>query len=188
MNDKTQATIPEAINCLNQGGIIAYPTEAVYGLGCDPFNANAVAHLLSLKHRALKKGFILIASDWQQIKYLVTPIEPRALAQVFATWPGPVTWLFPATHEVPKWIRGEHTTVAVRITAHPVAKQLCEKFGNPIVSTSANIEGYPPARDARTLQLTFGKKIDLIVAGKLGSSPTPTQIRDAITGEIIRSA
>jgi L-threonylcarbamoyladenylate synthase len=188
MTKKPQPTLTAAINCLHAGGVIAYPTEAVYGLGCDPFNADAVTRLLQIKHRSIKKGFILIASDWKQIQFLVEPIDPQKLVRVFASWPGPITWVFPATTEVPYWVRGEHTSIAVRVTAHPLAKALCEQYGKPLISTSANLDGYPPVRDARTLQMTFGDKLDLILPGQLGNSRRPTEIRDAITGEIIRPA
>lgn len=186
MNEKPQPTLTDAVRCLQTGGVIAYPTEAIYGLGCDPFNSEAVTRLLQIKHRSIKKGFILIASAWEQIESLVEPIDPKALARVFASWPGPVTWIFPATAEVPFWVRGEHTTVAVRVTAHPLANALCTAFGKPLISTSANLDNFPPIRDARTLQMTFGNKLDLILSGPLGNSYRPTEIRDARSGEIVR--
>ncbi|OGT47498.1 MAG: threonylcarbamoyl-AMP synthase [Gammaproteobacteria bacterium RIFCSPHIGHO2_12_FULL_41_15] len=180
-------SITEAIACLNRGGIIAYPTEAVYGLGCDPLSVEAVTRILQLKHRSIKKGFILIGASWEQLQSLVEPINPRALVQVLASWPGPMTWIFPASPEVPRWIRGDHTTVAIRVTDHPIAKRLCEGFGKPIISTSANVEGYPPLRDARMLHMTFGKAIDQIVEGPVGKSHRPTEMRDAVSGEVIRA-
>ena len=179
--------LDEAVACLRNGGVIAYPTEAVYGLGCDPLNVDAIALLLQLKHRALRKGFILIAAEWQQVQHFVEPIDPQALAHVFASWPGPVTWAFPASPEAPAWIRGAHTTVAVRVTNHPLAKALCARFGAALVSTSANVEGHPPMRDEKMLRMTFGAKIDKILPGKVGGALHPTEIRDAITGEVLRS-
>ena len=130
-----------AVKCLKQGKVIAYPTEAVYGLGCDPDNVDAVSRILQIKHRALDKGFILIASSWEQIQPLVMYLTPDLLTRVFATWPGPITWLFPASKQVPAWIRGNHDSVAVRVTAHPIARALCEQFGGPLISTSCNIAG-----------------------------------------------
>ena len=180
------ATLDPAITALRQGGVIAYPTEAVYGLGCDPYNVDAITRILLLKQRSIKKGFIVIASEWDQLASWVEPIAPPALARVFASWPGPVTWVFPATPEVPLWVRGQHTTVAVRVTDHPIAKALCHQFGKPIISTSANIEGHPPIRDAALVKMAFGNKVDVIVSGQVGNSHQPTQIRDAITGKIVR--
>lgn len=176
-----------ALQCLKQGKIIAYPTEAVYGFGCDPFNSDAVTRLLQLKQRSIEKGLILVAAEWSQIESLVEPIPPRALAQVLATWPGPYTWLFPARSATPNWIRGRHRTVALRVSAHPIVQQLCKAYGGPIVSTSANREGEPPLRDSRTLQMMFGKQIDLIIPGKVGGQNNPTTIRDAVSGLVVRA-
>ena len=177
----------KAVACLREGGVIAYPTEAVYGLGCDPFNVDAVARLLQIKNRSIKKGFILLASEWKQLQPLVHAIDPHALARVFSTWPGPVTWVFPAASDVPAWIRGEHTSIAVRVTDHPIAKAICQQFDGPIISTSANREGHPPFRDARMIEMAFAKALDCVVSGSVGDSLRPTQIRDAITGEVLRA-
>lgn len=175
----------KALSCLRQGGVIAYPTEAVYGFGCDPFNGDAVAKLLQLKQRSVDKGLIVVASEWEQIESWVQPIPPRALAQVLASWPGPNTWVFPASSLAPGWIRGRHTTVALRVSAHPVVQALCRAFG-PLVSTSANREGEPPLRDSRTLQMMFGKQVGFIVPGLVGGQLNPTTIRDAISGLVLR--
>ncbi len=172
---------------MDQGGVIAYPTEAVYGLGCDPFNAHAIAKILQLKQRSIEKGFILIAERWEQVASLVLPIKPRALHQVLDTWPGPITWVFPANKDtVPKWIQGQHQGIAIRISNHPIVQALCYQFKKPLVSTSANIQGQPPIRDAHTVKMTFGHQINVIIDGKLGSQIHPTTIKDAITGEVIR--
>lgn len=176
----------KAVDCLKKGGVIAYPTEAVFGLGCDPDNIDAVSRILQIKHRAIDKGFILIASEWEQLESLVNYVRPDALTQVFETWPGPVTWLFPASEKVPHWICGNHDSVAVRVTAHPIAKALCEAFGGPIISTSCNKSGDPPARDVRTIELTLSNTVDCIVDGKVGGQLKPTEIRDVLTGEVIR--
>lgn len=186
MMEPTRADYLECVQYLRQGKIVAYPTEAVYGLGCDPFNADAVANLLHLKHRAMKKGFILIAASWEQVEPLVEMLETKTLAHVLSTWPGPHTWAFPAKPHVPEWIRGVHKTVAIRVIAHPIAKKLCEMYGGPIVSTSANISDYPPIRDYRTMQMSFGDKISMILPGKVGGLMRPTSIRHAVTGEILR--
>jgi L-threonylcarbamoyladenylate synthase len=176
-----------AVQKLKTGKVLAYPTEAVFGLGCDPFNIDAVSRILQIKHRALDKGFILIASSWEQIQPLVMYLQPDLLTRVFATWPGPVTWLFPASKQTPFWITGNRNSVAVRVTAHPTAKALCEEFGGPIVSTSCNKSGDPPARDIRNIQLTLSDTVDYAIEGKLGGRMRPTEIRDALTGEVIRS-
>lgn len=181
------ADLQAALTSLNQGKVIAYPTEAVYGFGCDPFCADAVGRLLQLKQRSVEKGLILVAADWQQIESLVEPIPPRALVQVFATWPGPHTWVFPASSAVPSWISGKHTSVALRVSAHPVVQELCRAYGGPLVSTSVNRDGQPPLRDYRTVQMMFGKQLDFIVPGKVGGQNNPTIIRDAISGMVLRN-
>lgn len=184
--DEYTRSIKQTVEALQQGKVIAYPTEAVYGLGCDPFNPHAVIQILTLKNRSIKKGFILIASEWKQVEALTQPLDPKTLAHVFSTWPGPVTWLFPATTEVPYWVKGDHNTVAIRVTAHPLARLLCRHFGGAIISTSANLEGQPPTQDLKMLRIIFGNKIDGILEGALGTSKRPSEIRDAISGEILR--
>lgn len=181
-----QESISAGVKALQQGEIISYPTEAVYGLGVDPFNDNAIADLLRLKHRPLSKGFILIASTWRQIEHLVKPLSPQILTQIHATWPGPNTWLFPASSEVPQWLTGGHDTIALRVTAHPVAHALCEQFGGPIVSTSANLQGQPPARNLQTLYAYFQHDVAVHVDGECGTQHNPSRICDAITGQVVR--
>lgn len=179
--------IEAASDALKHGLLIAYPTEAVFGLGCDPFNEKAVHELLSLKHRAVEKGLILIAHDWHQIVDLCTAVNETALHRAHSTWPGPVTWVFPASEKAPPWICGNHPSIALRITQHPLASALCAAFGGPIVSTSANVEGAPPAQDSATVQRYFNSDLNLILEGSLGNLAKPTPIKDILTGEIFRS-
>ena len=142
--------------------------------------------LLSLKRRPIKKGLILIASDWSQLSPLVQPVSPGVFASVRLTWPGPITWVFPASDLAPMWIRGDHTTIAVRVTDHPIASTLCTHFGGPIVSTSANIDGFTPMKDERSIAMTFPNQIDTIVSGALGGRTRPSEIRHVLTGDVIR--
>lgn len=172
---------------LRAGGIVAYPTEAVYGLGCDPLNPQAVSRLLAIKHRPWRKGLILIAASPQQLEPYLEPVAPALQEQLSRSWPGPVTWLLPAREAVPRWLRGEHRTLAVRVTAHPLASALCEAFGGPLVSTSANLAGHAPARSALRVQGKLGGQVDYILHGSLGESEKPTEIRDARTGRIVRA-
>lgn len=177
-----------ARHILQVGGIVAYPTEAVYGLGCDPLNPRAVMRLLALKQRPWQKGLILIASNREQLVPYLSPIPPAVEDKLAQTWPGPVTWLLPALPEVPYWLRGIHDTLAVRVTAHPVAAALCDAFGGPIVSTSANLAGHPPARNALRVRRALGERVDEILHGELGELLQPTEIRDAMSGRVIRPA
>jgi L-threonylcarbamoyladenylate synthase len=181
-----QKDINNAVAIVKQGGIIAYPTEAVFGLGCDPFNENTVLRLLKLKQRSIDKGLILIAAKWQDVKNLSQPLAHNILQKAFATWPGHITWVFPATKLVPAWIRGAHKSVALRITNHPIAQKICEAYGGPIVSTSANIEGQTPAHTTDEVLQYFPHELDYIVPGNVGKSQQPTKICDILTGKVLR--
>jgi L-threonylcarbamoyladenylate synthase len=185
---KNLSPIDQAQHVLTTGGIIAYPTEAVWGLGCDPDNQQAVCRLLALKQRPMAKGLILVAAQLEQLKPYLSPLTEVELAQLKASWPGPYTWLIKASNTAPGWITGNHSTLAVRVSAHPTVRALCLAWGVPLVSTSANPAGQPPARDLLTLDNYFGNKLDYIVAGELGGQQQPTQIRDLASGKLIRSA
>jgi L-threonylcarbamoyladenylate synthase len=175
-----------AVRLLQQGELIAYPTEAIYGLGCDPLNEDAVVELLALKQRPVDKGLILIASSWQQLKpYLVTD-NSAMLEPVLATWPGPTTWIIPAQRWVPKWLTGQHNSLAVRVTKHPLVTRLCKNFGGPIVSTSANISDQQPARTPYQILKTFGSQTPYIVKGSTSGFAQATPIFDAMTGKRLR--
>ena len=178
--------IKRAAAILHQGGIIAYPTEGIWGLGCDPADAQAVLRLLALKHRPWQKGLILIAADYEQLAPYVTA-TPALLKRVRATWPGPVTWLLPTRDEAPPWLCGIHRSLAVRVTAHPVAAALCRRFGGALVSTSANLSGHPAARRHLQVRRHFGAELDYIVPGPLGAQAGATEIRDAVSGSVIRT-
>jgi L-threonylcarbamoyladenylate synthase len=178
----------QAVRTLQTGGIVAYPTEAIYGLGCDPLNAATVIDLCAIKQRPLEKGLILIASRFKQLKPFLAPLDKATKRMVKSTWPGPVTWLLPAHPDTPEWLTGTHNTIAVRITAHPMAAALCKAFQSPLVSTSANISNHPPARTPLQVQQIFGEKVDLILHGDTGGRKKPTEIRDAATGKTIRTA
>lgn len=177
----------ETSRCLLGGGVIAYPTEAVYGLGCDPLNARAVQRLLELKQRPLAAGLILIAADFSQIEPFLDNLPPALRRRIGATWPGPITWLLPARPETPVWLRGRHATLAVRVTAHPGSAALCRAFGGALVSTSANPRGREPARCPLQVQRYFRDSIDYLVPGPLGQRQRPSEIRDARTGKVLRS-
>lgn len=173
-----------AVHCLRRGGIIAYPTEAVFGLGCDPDAAVAVRRILALKRRPESKGLILIAAGLEQLDPYVAPLDAGQRRRVQA---GRVTWLVPARPETPRWLRGAHDTLAVRVTAHPIAVALCRAAGMPLVSTSANPGGRPPARTALAVRRQLGQGVDLIVPGAVGGAARPSEIRDLLTGNVLRA-
>lgn len=182
----THQHIAQAAAVLNSSGVVAYPTEAVWGLGCDPFCATAVERVLAMKHRARGKGLILIAASIQQFQPFLAGLLPKYRGQLEASWPGAQTWLVPNNHVAPPWVTGGRDTLALRVTDHPVAAALCHKFGGPLVSTSANPHGLPPAKSVLKVKLYFRDKLDYLVPGLLGKSNKPTPIKHLITGETIR--
>ncbi len=182
----TDSRLREAARRLRLGQVIAYPTEAVYGLGCDPLNAAAVQRILAIKRRSLNKGLIVIAASLEQLERFLDPLDATALACLQATWPGPVTWLAPA-RRTPVWLRGAHNSLAVRVTAHPLAAALCRAWGGPLVSTSANSGGHPPARSALAVRRRLGTQVDYILAGPVGGAARPSEIRDLSSGRIVRA-
>lgn len=169
---------------LKRGEIIAYPTEAVYGLGCDPFNQTAVLRLLDLKQRSIDKGLILLIAEWAQLPALIESKSSIQFDAIKASWPGPVTWLFPKSKAIPYWLSGSHDTIAIRMSAHSTAKQLASKA--PLVSTSANVSGQEPARSLADLALQFPSGIDAFFEGDLGCQTQPSRIIDACSGECFR--
>jgi len=180
--------IDEAAPLLQRGGVLAYPTEAVWGLGCDPDNEAAVLRLLELKQRPVDKGLILVAAHLDPLRrWLDLPaLPPDRLAVVLASWPGPHTWVMPAAADAPAWITGGRDSIAVRISAHPVVTALCEGFGGALVSTSANRGGEPPAYTRGELDPLLNDAIDGIVAGETGGLAQPTPIRVALDGSMLR--
>ncbi len=176
----------KAIDALKHDGVIAYPTEAVYGLGCSPFSKKAVEKLLALKHRATAKGFILIAADFSQLEPLLQALPPERLNLVLPTWPGPVSWAWPKTDKVPAYIHGDWDSVVVRVSAHPIVRQLCLQFGGPLVSTSANLHGETPCKTANEVRECFADRLDYILEGAVGDLDKPTPIYDALTGKVLR--
>ena len=173
---------------LRGGGVIAYPTETVYGLGCDPLNAAAIMTILTLKQRDIGKGLILIGSDIAHLAPYVAPDQQRLLPLLERKQATPTTWLVPAHPDTPRWITGDRASIALRMTRHPIAARLCRDLGGALVSTSANPGGRPPARSALQVRRYFSDTLDYIVTGDSGLSGTPSEIRDAASGAIIRNA
>ncbi len=170
----------------NRGGLFAYPTEGVFGLGCDPLNEKAVMRLLKLKQRPIEKGLILLAANWKQLAAYMGKLSDKQCQTLKQSWPGPITWLVPASDKVPAWIRGKHQTVAMRITKHPVAKQLCEKLDSAIVSTSANLADTQPCKDEQSVISNFATQVDIIIPGQTDGLTKPTPIFNLNTEHQLR--
>ncbi len=178
--------IREAIRGLEAGGLIAYPTETLYGFGCDPFNANAVLRLLALKQRPIRNGLILIASDFSQLEPLLLPLKADIRKRVSRLPTKPTTWVLPCRPEIPTWLRGQHSTLAVRITRHPLAAELCKQWGGPLVSTSANIHGRPPLRNLLCARRMFDGQLNILFQDSLNCDADASEIRDGITNQVLR--
>lgn len=176
-----------AVEILHQGGVIAYPTEAVWGLGCDPWDEAAVTRILELKQRPQQKGLILVAANPGQIDYLLEPLPEHLRETALQQWPGPVTCLLPDVRgQVPEWLRGRHDSIAVRVSAHPLVAALCEMFGGPLVSTSCNPAGRPAARSPWQVRRYFDGGLDGILPGPLGGRRRPSRIIDLVTNRVLR--
>jgi len=186
-NNLPKDPIATMVKILKKEEVIAYPTEAVFGVGCDPDSETAVHRLLELKQRPVEKGLILIAANFAQLKPYIddSMLSDTQRQAIFACWPGPVTFVFPAKPTTPRWLTGRFDSLAVRVTDHPLVVELCEAYGKPLVSTSANLSGLPPCRTAQEVVAQFGPDFP-VVDVPTGGRQNPSEIRDALTGELFR--
>ncbi|MCZ4060048.1 L-threonylcarbamoyladenylate synthase type 1 TsaC [Pantoea sp. LMR881] len=186
-NQHPSGSLSDCVSHLNRHEVIAYPTEAVFGLGCDPDSEKAVMALLALKQRPVEKGLILIAADYAQLEPYISDRELSVIQRerMFACWPGPVTFVVPAPPHTPRWLTGQFDSLAIRVSDHPDVQALCRAFGKPLVSTSANLSGQPPCRTAEEVKQQFGEQFP-VLQGKTGGRLNPSEIRDVITGDLIR--
>jgi L-threonylcarbamoyladenylate synthase len=178
--------IEGAAALLRRGGVLAYPTEGVFGLGCDPDDRAAFERIFAIKQRPPAQGVLLIAADFAQVEGWIGEVPAAALGRARAAWPGAHTFIFPRSPRVPDWVAGGHDGIALRVTAHAPAAALCRVFGGPLVSTSANRHGVAPGRSAQDIAALFGDELDGVLDAPLGGLDRPTPITDAVTGAIIR--
>lgn len=179
--------LQQAARAILAGGVVAYPTEGVWGLGCLPGNEAAVGRILALKGRSVDKGLILVAGDEAQFAPLLTDLDSHQRATLSASWPGPNTWLIPHSDRVPCWISGQHPKVALRVSDHPVVQALCTLCNSPLVSTSANPQGLPSALTAKEVSDYFSDGIDALSPGETGGRGRPSVIRDLLSGQAVRA-
>lgn len=184
---KNSSALSDVLRALQQEEVIAYPTEAVFGLGCDPDSEKAVNALLALKQRPWQKGLILIAANYEQLKPYVNDaaLSDAQREAIFSVWPGPVTWVIPARPETPRWLTGSFDSLAVRVSDHPLVQQLCAQYGKPVVSTSANLSGQEACRTTDEVRIQFGPSLP-VLTGQVGGRLNPSEIRDALTGKQFR--
>jgi L-threonylcarbamoyladenylate synthase len=176
----------KAVATLDHGGLIAYPTEAVWGLGCDPLNQQAVMNLLKLKQRPIEKGLILVADSLEACIDWFAPLSEQQYLLLEKSWPGFKTWVIPAACWVPFWIKGIHSGLALRVSKHSLIRKLCEAFGGPVISTSANHYGLPPIRNQWQLRRAFGHQLDFVLTGRLGAEQNPSPIFDLLSEKQLR--
>ena len=177
-------SITRAADTLLHGGVIAYPTEGVFGLGCLPGDTRALSQLLRIKQRDPAKGLILLASNAAQLDAWIDLPDGTRIPDPDPNTP--VTWIAPAHRNVPAIVRGQHSGIAVRITTNRTAAAICDAVGSPITSTSANIAGLPVAKNHIMLRRKFGGLVDYVVPGDCGPTKGPSEIRDLLTGLTIR--
>jgi L-threonylcarbamoyladenylate synthase len=173
---------------LKSGGVIAYPTESIFGLGCDPNNRKAVQRILRLKGRTQRKGLILVADRLSKLQSYMAPLSDAQTSQMLQSWQNPVrghTWLVPAARHCPKWLTGKHTTLAVRVSNHALTARLSRESGSALVSTSANRSGCQPAKTTRECYRLFGKQVR-VIKGLTGRAKKPSIIQDMANGKIVR--
>ena len=184
----TISTIEHAAEVFTRGGIIAYPTEAVFGLGCDPDNDEGVNKLLSLKERSVDKGLILLAANYAQLlPYLDNDaISQDQCALILSRWPAALTQVLPANNNISPLLCGVFNSIAVRVTNHPDVVALCNLTNKAIVSTSANLSGQPPATTWQQVEQKLGDKVDYIIKTDTLGFFKPTSIIDGLTGSVIR--
>ncbi|AFP84828.1 Sua5/YciO/YrdC/YwlC family protein [secondary endosymbiont of Ctenarytaina eucalypti] len=183
----TLLDIKSLLTVLRKQRVIAYPTEAVFGLGCDPDSEIAVQALLKLKRRSWQKGLILVAGHYAQLTDYIdeSALDNTVRERIFSRWPGPVTWVMPAHPTAPYWLTGQYASLAVRNSAFEPVRRLCLAFGKPLVSTSANLTGMPPARTTAEVHDQLGVAFPVfneVVEGR----DNPSEIRDALSGDLIR--
>jgi len=170
---------------IRQGGIIAYPTESCFGLGCDPRNRKAINKIIKLKKRSLNKNFILIGSSIKQFNYFLNPLDNSTSTNLFSKWPGPHTWLMTANNRCPNWLKS-NSKIALRISSFSSCQLLTKSLDMAITSSSLNLTGKIPLKNYRDVCRFLPKQVKLI-KGRVGKSKRPSVIQDFKTKKIIRS-
>lgn len=180
-------SVAKLADIIRQGGVIAYPTEGVWGLGCDPYNHAAVERILTLKDRPESKGLILIAGEPTALSPWKANLDTPSYQRLISANTIPTSWVVPDTHIAPSWVRGEHQSVAIRLSQHPPVQALCCAFQGVLVSTSANPAGLAPAMSAAEVHQYFGDRIDAIFDAPLGGASQPSQVKDILTDTVFRA-
>ncbi len=183
------SAVLDAVTVLKNEGIIAYPTESVFGLGCDPDSNNALSTIIGIKRRDPSKGMLLVCHDFLLAEKYVNLSKVSDEDRVFVRnyWPGPYTFLFPASSFCKQLLIGDHSTIAIRVSTHPIIKMLCTEFNKPIVSTSANLSGELPCLTSADVHRAFNNSVNFILDGETLGYSKPSTIIDLKTREILRN-
>ena len=164
---------------------MACPAEGVWGLSCNPFDELAVQHLLALKQRPVHKGLIVVSDTREAFLAVLNPLPSSQCEAIYASWPGPNTWLVPNLGLFPPWVTGDSDEVAIRVTSSPALAALCRAFGGPLISTSANPAGLTPPRQAWEVRRYFGGALPYM-PGAVDAAGKPSTICRASDGKVIR--
>lgn len=184
INMSSNFQLCQAAKIISNNGIISYPTDSVYGLGCDPLSEIAVNRILKLKNRPVEKGLIIIAGNINQLLPFID--ISKSEAEKIITTNEAISWLVKKSEITPHWISGKHSKVAIRICKHPLVINLCKLLNQPIVSTSANPAGAKPATSNPQSRRYFLNQVDYYLTGPLGPLKKPTSIINIETGLVIR--
>lgn len=163
--DRFGTSMEKAAVVLRQGGIVAFPTETYYGLAVDPYCEAAVARLFQVKARPAHKPLLVLIDRIEQLPEVAAEIPAQYPVLMEKFWPGPLTLVFPARADLPKLLTGNTGRVGVRISPHPIARELIRRAGRPITATSANISDLAPAKTAHEVLAMFRDHLDYIFDG-----------------------
>lgn len=173
----SREAVRHAIEVLRQGGVVAFPTDTLYGLAADPRSVEAVERLFAIKGRDAGHAVPLIAASGEQASQAAV-FDDRATRVASAFWPGPLSIVLPAREGIRAEILGAGRSVAVRVPAHPVARALCEAFGFCVTATSANISGQPPTASPQVVANTLGALVDYVLDDGESPGGRPSTIVD----------
>ena len=181
----THLKIQQASAAILAGGVIAYPTEGVYGIGCLPDDPLAVDRILRIKGRTARQGLILVAPNISLLEPWIAPTE-QELERLQRPVSKPTTWIVTAAPGISQLLSGGRDTLAVRISAHPIVAALCNASSSALVSTSANRSGHRAAKTALQARCWLGNLLDYVISAPLGGAAGPSEIRVAQSDQVIR--
>lgn len=180
------AALQRAVTVLHEGGVVAFPTDTVYGLCCDLYNEAAVAKIYHLKGRPARMPLIAMFAEMEDWSLVAESVSPAALQYMKKWWPGPLTIIVPARPDIPELVLGGGTTIGMRIPDNNAALQLLRLFQRPLATTSANLSGQPVASSADEIRAQLDGQLDMILdAGPSAGGVASTVVNCAVDPPII---